>query len=125
MTGFGYRSAAVAGLAVTVFFDDMLATATQWLQNARREGAFAPSEFAVETAFRPKDRFRALRARRGGYDAIMFDVQLQVIATGALVWAQSFSDEQQADAFYEQLSDDLEHLSLDAFRSRYSVPSTT
>lgn len=79
----------------------------------------------MEPGQRPKDFFRVLRAQRGGYDAIMFDVQLQVVATGALVWAQSFSAEQQADEFYEKVSNDLEHLDLDAFRSRYSVPSTT
>lgn len=66
-----------------------------------------------------------MRAQRGGYDAIMFDIQLQVIGTDALVWAQSFSAEQQADEFYDTVSSDLAELELAAFRSKYGVPSTT
>ncbi len=73
----------------------------------------------------PSERYRALTGQRSGYDGIMFDVQLQVISTGALVWAQSFSDEAQADEFHAQLEQDLEALDLDAFRARYSVPSSS
>jgi hypothetical protein len=73
----------------------------------------------------PRNRFRALTRRRDGYDATMFDVQLQIVATGALVWAQSFSDEQQADDFHAQLEVDLEELDLDAFRAKYAVPSSS
>lgn len=79
----------------------------------------------MEAVTRPKDQFRVLRAQRGGYDAVMFDVQLQVVSTGALVWAQSFSAEQQADEFYDTVSSDLEALELAAFRTKYGVPSTT
>ncbi|MEX2324882.1 MAG: hypothetical protein WD576_03965 [Nitriliruptoraceae bacterium] len=55
----------------------------------------------------------------------MFDVQLQVISTGALIWAQSFSDEQQAHEFHEQLQDDLDELDLPAFRAKYGVPASS
>ena len=79
----------------------------------------------MEASARPKDQFRVLRAQRGGYDAIMFDVQLQVVSTGALVWAQSFSNEQQADDFYTTVTTDLGTLDVAAFRSKYGVPSTT
>lgn len=71
-------------------------------------------------------QFRVLTRTRGGYDgAAMYDVQLQLAATGALVWAQSFSDQQQADAFQHQVEEDLDRLDPDDFRSKYSVPSTT
>lgn len=74
---------------------------------------------------KPRQEFRALTRRRGGYDGTMIDIQLQVAATGALVWAQTFSDEAQADAFAAQLESDLDQLDTDAFRRKYSVPSTT
>ncbi len=73
----------------------------------------------------PRELFRALTRYRTGYDGVIYDVQLQVIRTGALLWAQSFSDEQQAQEFTSKLEDDLEHLDLPTFRSRYGVPSTT
>ncbi|MEX0592198.1 MAG: hypothetical protein WD358_07520 [Nitriliruptoraceae bacterium] len=79
----------------------------------------------MEASARPKEQFRVLRAQRGGYDAIMFDVQLQVINTSALVWAQSFSDEQQADDFYTTVATDLDTLDVAGFRRKYGVPSTT
>jgi hypothetical protein len=70
--------------------------------------------------------FRVLTRVRSGYDgATMHDVQLQVAATGALVWAQTFSDQQQADEFERQVEDDLDGLDPDGFRSKYGVPSTT
>jgi hypothetical protein len=75
---------------------------------------------------RPARRdFRVLTRRRGGYDgAEMYDVQLQVAATGALVWAQTFSDAGQADAFEAQLGEDLDHLDDGAFRRKYGVPAS-
>jgi hypothetical protein len=79
----------------------------------------------MSKASTPRERFRVLTRRRGSYDAEMFDVQLQVIATGALVWAQSFSDAEQADDFRDQVQADLESLDLDTFRVKYSVPSTS
>jgi TolB-like protein len=73
----------------------------------------------------PRHDFRVLTRRRGGYDgAVMVDVQLQVAHTGALVWAQTFSDDAQADEFQRQLEEDLEALDDVAFRRKYSVPSS-
>lgn len=69
--------------------------------------------------------FRVLTRTRGGYGGgVLYDVQLQVAATGALVWAQTFTDQAQADEFQERVEDDL---ALDGpeFRRRHSVPSTT
>ena len=73
----------------------------------------------------PRQDFRVLTRRRGGYDGTMVDIQLQVAATGALVWAQTFSDEDQAEDFAAQLEADLDALDNDDFRRKYSVPSTT
>lgn len=74
---------------------------------------------------RPRQDFRVLTRRRGGYDgAGLYDVQLQVAATGALVWAQTFSDEEQADAFESQLDRDLDELDDAAFRRKYGVPAS-
>ncbi len=73
----------------------------------------------------PRQDFRVLTRRRGGYQGTMIDIQLQVAATGALVWAQTFSDEDQAESFAAELESDLDALDNDAFRRKYSVPSTT
>ncbi len=68
--------------------------------------------------------FRVLTQTRGGYsNGVMYDVQLQVAATGRLVWAQTFTDQAQAIEFEEQVADDLE-LDGPEFRRKYSVPST-
>jgi hypothetical protein len=73
----------------------------------------------------PRQAFRVLTRRRGGYDgAVMLDVQLQVADTGALVWAQTFSDETQATEFQDQLEQDLDELDDGTFRRKYSVPSS-
>lgn len=55
----------------------------------------------------------------------MVDIQLQVAASGALVWAQTFSDETQAQQFAEGVEADLDALDNDEFRRKYSVPSGT
>ncbi|WP_052667913.1 hypothetical protein [Nitriliruptor alkaliphilus] len=74
---------------------------------------------------RPRQDFRVLTRRRGGYDGgMMYDVQLQVAATGALVWAQTFSDEDQATDFESQLDTDLDDLDDAAFRRKYGVPAS-
>ena len=73
----------------------------------------------------PRQDFRVLTRRRGGYDGTMVDIQLQVAATGALVWAQTFSDEAQAEAFATEVEADLDALGNDEFRRKYSVPSGT
>jgi hypothetical protein len=79
----------------------------------------------VSTAV-PRREFRVLSRTRGGYDgAAMYDVQLQRTATGALVWAQSFSDQSQAEEFQRRLEEDLDHLDGTEFRAKYGVPSTT
>ncbi len=69
--------------------------------------------------------FRVLTRRRGGYDgAVMYDVQLQVTATRALVWAQTFTDRDQADDFERELEFDLDALPGHEFRRKYSIPSS-
>ena len=74
----------------------------------------------------PRQDFRVLTRRRGAYDgASMVDVQLQVAATGALVWAQTFSDPEQAEVFQRELEEDLDSLDATSFRRKYGVPSTT
>jgi hypothetical protein len=79
----------------------------------------------VTTERLPSRDFRVLTRRRGGYDgAVMVDVQLQVAETGALVWAQTFSDDVQADGFQRQLEEDLEALDDASFRRKYGVPSS-
>jgi uncharacterized lipoprotein YmbA len=73
----------------------------------------------------PRRDFRVLTRRRGGYDgAVMVDVQLQLAHSGALVWAQTFSDEVQADDFQRQLEEDLEAMDDGGFRRKYGVPSS-
>lgn len=74
----------------------------------------------------PRRQFRILTRTRGGHGgATMYDVQLQLSATGALVWAQSFSDRQQADRFQQQVEEDLDALDAEGFRAKYGVPSST
>lgn len=74
----------------------------------------------------PRRDFRVLTRRRTGYEgALIVDVQLQVAATGALVWSRSFSDEQQADELGDELEHDLDALDDAAFRRKYGVPSST
>jgi hypothetical protein len=69
--------------------------------------------------------FRVQTRTRGGYDgATMYDVQLLVAETGAMVWAQTFTDQAQSDGFQAQVEDDLDELTSDDFRRKYSVPST-
>lgn len=69
--------------------------------------------------------FRVLTRTRGGYDGgIMYDVQLQSVATGNLMWAQTFTDQDQAMAFETELANDLDTLAEAAFRRKYGVPST-
>jgi len=48
-----------------------------------------------------------------------------VAATGALVWAQTFSDGAQADAFQQQLEEDLTSMDAASFRRKYGVPPST
>ncbi len=67
--------------------------------------------------------FRVLTRTRGGYNgAVMYDVQLQGSASGNLVWAQTFTDRQEAEAYEARLEADLDELGDQAFRRRYGVP---
>jgi hypothetical protein len=69
--------------------------------------------------------FRILTRIRGGYDdATMYDVQLQAVASGNLLWAQTFTDRAQAQAFELELEQDLDELDDEAFRRKYGVPSS-
>ena len=73
----------------------------------------------------PRRDFRVLTRRRTGYEgALIVDIQLQIAATGALVWSRSFSDEQQADELEAELQQDLDQLDDDAFRRKHGVPAS-
>lgn len=68
--------------------------------------------------------FRVLRRVRGGYNgSTMYDVQLQSIASGQLLWAQTFTDRQQADRFESDLGADLDAMDDGSFRRKHGVPS--
>lgn len=70
--------------------------------------------------------FRVLtQTRTGSADAIMHDVQLQVVATGAIVWAHTFSDADEAERRRHEVEQDLDRLDEDDFRRKWSVPSST
>ena len=73
----------------------------------------------------PRRDFRVLTRRRTGYDGgLIVDIQLQVAATGALVWSRSFSDERQANELEVELEDDLDTLDLAEFRRKHGIPSS-
>lgn len=72
----------------------------------------------------PRRTFRVLqRFREGSQGGSVVDVQLQVRRTGALVWAQTFSDPAQADALVQRLDRDLDELDDAAFRRAHRVPT--
>ncbi len=67
--------------------------------------------------------FRIITRVRAGYnDGTMFDVQLQAANSGSLLWAQTFTDQQEADAYEQQVDRDLDELTDTAFRRKYGVP---
>ena len=69
--------------------------------------------------------FRALTRTRGGYDGgVMYDVQLQVASTGRLVWAQTFTDREEADTYERGLDQDLNDLDAASFAKKYRVPAS-
>lgn len=72
----------------------------------------------------PRRDFRVSTRHRGGYDGSLTDVQLQVAETGSIVWARTFSDQQQADEFQSELEADLDGLDDASFRRKYGVPSS-
>lgn len=64
-----------------------------------------------------------LTRTRGGYNgSTMFDVQLQSIETGQLLWARTFTDQEQAEEFQASLDADLD-LDDASFRRKHGVPS--
>ena len=72
----------------------------------------------------PRRTYRVLTATRGGYNgSTMYDVQLQVSASGNLVWAQTFTDHDQAEEYSRALDSDLDDLDETAFRRKYNVTS--
>lgn len=77
-------------------------------------------------AVRPRQLFRVTTRTRSGYDgATLYDVQLVVSASGAMVWAQTFTDPAQAEQLLETLERDLDTLDVETFRRRYTVPATS
>ncbi|HVL99561.1 MAG TPA: hypothetical protein VM324_09755 [Egibacteraceae bacterium] len=71
-----------------------------------------------------RHHFRALTRTRGGYNgSMMYDVQLQSVASGQLLWAQTFTHQEQAVQFEAELQADLDELDDAAFRRKYGVPS--
>jgi len=73
----------------------------------------------------PRRTFRVLvREREGSQGGRVIDVQLQVRRTGALVWAQTFSDPAQARELEERLDRDLDELDDAAFRRAHRVTSS-
>ena len=72
----------------------------------------------------PRRTYRVLTRTRGGYNgSTMYDVQLQIAATGNLVWAQTFTDREQAEEYEKRLDSDLDELDEPAFRRKYNVTS--
>ena len=72
----------------------------------------------------PRRTFRVLvRERTGSQGGRVIDVQLQVRRTGALVWAQTFSDPSLARELEERLDRDLDELDEEAFRRAHRVTS--
>lgn len=55
----------------------------------------------------------------------MFDVQLQSVDTGHLLWAQTFTDREQAETFEARLDRDLDELEEDEFRRKHGLPSAS
>lgn len=72
----------------------------------------------------PRRHFRVLTRVRGGYNgSTMYDVQLQSAATGNLLWAQTFTDREQAEQFESALDQDMDDLDDAGFRRKYNVTS--
>jgi len=53
----------------------------------------------------------------------MYDVQLQSVVSGQLLWAQTFTDRRQAEVFEADLEHDLDDLDDASFRRKHSVPA--
>lgn len=88
----------------------------------RIDDAAAPPAPAEEPS--PHRSFRVLvRERAGSQGGPVIDIQLQVRRTGALVWAQSFSDPALARELEVRLERDLDDLDVAEFRRAHRVPS--
>jgi hypothetical protein len=84
---------------------------------------FPASESVVDMPAGSRAPFRVLMRHRGGYDQQdLVDVQLQNVSDGSLIWAQTFSDPQQADTFADEVRDNLRELDDTTFRRKYAVP---
>jgi len=78
----------------------------------------------VSDGGKARPHFRVLTRTRGGYNgSTMYDVQLQLVSSGQLVWAQTFTDRTQANDFEADLEYDLDDLDDGEFRRKHSVPS--
>ena len=72
----------------------------------------------------PRRSFKVLvRERSGSQGGRVIDVQLQVRRTGALVWAQTFSDPALARELEDRLERDLDELDEESFRRAHRVTS--
>jgi hypothetical protein len=66
--------------------------------------------------------FRLLTRIRTCYDgAVMYDIQLQSIGTGRLIWAHSFSHEHEAERYRTDVESDLEVLDETEFRRKWRL----
>jgi len=86
----------------------------------------SPTDGAARSASSPSPRrtFRVLvRERDGSQGGRVVDVQLQIRRTGALVWAQTFSDPGLARELEDRLARDMDELDDAAFRRAHRVMS--
>ena len=68
---------------------------------------------------------RVLARTRGGYNgAVLHDVQLQVISSRRLLWAQTFTDRAQAERLHRDVQEDLADLDEAGFRQKYGLPAS-
>ena len=71
-----------------------------------------------------RQHFRVRSRTRGAYaHGAVYDVQLQLAATGRLLLALTFSDHDEANAFRRRVEDDLDLLGSDDFRRKHGLPS--
>jgi hypothetical protein len=82
------------------------------------------TERSAPAAPSPRQTFRVLvRERSGSQGSRVVDVQLQVRRTGALVWAQTFSDPALARELEDRLQRDMDELDDPEFRRAHRVQS--
>lgn len=94
------------------------------LRRSDEEVAVAPTDATGVTPSSPRRSFRVLQRHRDvGRGGPVVDVQLQIRRSGALVWAQTFSDPAQAAELVARLERDLDDLDDAAFRRAHRVPA--